>query len=143
MKYLNRLFFLRLSNVVLLFAGTMDVIRGYTHTFRVRHAAANLAKIEMSSDSLVLMSAFGISNFLTGMIYILIVWKAKKLTPYVLVLIPLSYLIGGIGMRYSDVVMESEFKGQYMMTVYLSVCLITAILYFLASVLNKKSRELS
>lgn len=136
-KHSNSLLILRFSNIVLLLAGIIDLLRGFTHTFRSRHAAANLAKIEMSSDSLVLMSAFGISNFLTGMLYILVVWKVKKLAPYILAIIPLSYLIGAIGMRYSNVVMESEFKGQYMMHVYLSVCLITAILYFLASVLKR------
>ena len=123
---------LKINAVVLFLAGSMDMIRGYMHTYQVRHAAENFAKIELISDSLVLMSAFGISNFLTGFIYFLVLWKAKKLAPYVLLLIPISYFIGGMGMRLSNVQLESEFKGQYMMTYYLTICLVAALLYFLS-----------
>jgi hypothetical protein len=140
MKYINQKSALYISSLVLLLAGVLDIIRGIAHTFRVRHAAENFAKIEINSDNLVLMSAFGISNFLTGFIYFLIVWKAKKIVPYVLAIIPLSYFLGGIGMRYSNVVMESEFRGQHMMSIYIKVCFFTALYYFIASYIEKKRK---
>ena len=133
---------LKLCVIVLLLAGVMDVIRGFTHTFRVRYAAEYLAKIETSSDSLVLMSAFGISNFLTGFLFFLIIWKARKLVPYVLVIIPISYLLGGIGMQYSNVILDADkFKGQYIMSVYIGICVISALLYFIVAIINKNKND--
>ncbi len=140
MKYLNKKAALKLCSFVLLLLGVLDIIRGFTHTFRVRDAAEYLAKIEPTSDSLVLMSAFGISNFLTGFLYFLIVFKAKKITPYVLTIIPISYMIGGLGMQYSNVILESEFRGQHMMKVYLATCLFTALLYFIVTQIENKHK---
>lgn len=140
MKYLNKKAALKLCSFVLLLLGVLDIIRGFTHTFRVRYAAEYLAKIEPTSDSLVLMSAFGISNFLTGFLYFLIVFKAKKITPYVLTIIPISYMLGGLGMQYSNVILESEFRGQHMMKVYLATCLFTALLYFIVTQIENKHK---
>jgi len=123
---------LKVCTLILFLAGLMDIKRGFAHTFNVRYSAEHLAGIEPISDSLVLMSAFGMSNFLTGFIYFLVVWRAKQLAPYILLLIPLSYFIGGLGMTYQNVKMESPFIGRYIMAVYLSICLITSLIYFLS-----------
>jgi hypothetical protein len=137
---LNKKYALTIASVVLFGIAIMDLIRGYMHTYNVHHAAENMAGIELSSDSLVLMGAFGISNFLTGFLYFLIIFKAKELVPYVLLLIPLSYMIGGYGlMKISGVVMESPFRGQHMMKIYLSICLLTAIFYFISQIKLKKT----
>jgi hypothetical protein len=130
---------LRVSAVVLFLAALLDLKRGFAHTFNVRYSAEYLAGIEPISDSLVLMGAFGISNFLTGSIYLLIIWKARQLVPYILLLIPLSYLLGGIGMKYQNVVMESAFVGRYIMAVYLSLCLVTGLIYLLSRIETKRS----
>ena len=122
---------LKISSITLVLAGLMDLRRGYAHTYNVEYSAVNLAGIEPISDSLVLMSAFGISNFLTGLIYLLIVWKARQLAPYVLLLIPFSYFVGGLGMRLSNVQLESQFIGQYIMAVYLAICLLAGLQYFI------------
>jgi hypothetical protein len=123
---------LKVCTIVLFLAGLMDIRRGFAHTFNVRYSAEHLAGIEPISDSLVLMSAFGMSNFLTGFIYLMVVWRAKQLAPYILLLIPLSYFIGGLGMRYQNVQMESPFIGRYIMAVYLSICLIASLIYLLS-----------
>ncbi len=130
---------LHLSVIVLFLAATMDMVRGYMHTFQVKYAATHLAGIEPISDSLVLMSSFGISNFLTGFMYYLVIWKARHLAPYILLLIPISYVLGGLGMRYQNIQMESPFVGQYMMAKYLAICLITSLIYFVAQ--KKKSEK--
>ena len=121
----------KISNIVLLLAGIIDIRRGFAHTFQARYSAEHLAGIEPISDSLVLMSAFGMSNFLTGFIYFLVLWKARELTPYILLIIPVSYAIGSMGMKFQDIQLESAFVGQYMMSVYLSVCLLTGLVFFI------------
>ena len=134
---------LRISVTVLFLAGLMDLRRGFAHTFNVRYSAEHLAGIELLSDSLVLMVAFGISNFITGFIYLLVAWKAKELAPYILFVIPLSYALGRMGMNYQEVQMESPFIGQYIMAVYLSICLLTGLLYLLSTLnVGKKSNTL-
>ncbi|MEL7120400.1 MAG: hypothetical protein AAFO07_13200, partial [Bacteroidota bacterium] len=90
------------------------------------------AGIEPIEDSLLLMGAFGISNFLSGFIYFLVIWKARDLVPYLLLLIPFSYLVGGMGIKYQNIQPEAPFVGQYMMSIYLIICLITGIAYFLS-----------
>ncbi|MEO1654558.1 MAG: hypothetical protein AAFU64_13515 [Bacteroidota bacterium] len=138
---LNKEFALKINLVVLALVGAMDLIRGFMHTYQVKYAAVNLAGIEPLSDSLVLMGAFGISNFLTGFIYFLIIWKAPKLAPYILLLIPISYFIGGLGFQgYQGVQMESAFRGQYMMSKYLLACLVSALLYFLSRPKKTKAK---
>jgi len=107
------------------------------HTFNINWASANIAKIDPIPDSLMLMGTFGISNFLTGFIYLLILWKAKKLAPYVLILIPISYVLGIMGLKMQHVQMQAEFNGQYMMRVYLILCALTSIYYFIALKLTK------
>lgn len=128
---------LKICTVVLTLAGVMDMIRGYAHTFNVRYSAEYRAGIEPISDSLVLMSAFGISNYLTGFIYFLIVWKARNLAPFIVFLIPISYVLGRIGMLTQNVHLESQFQGQHMMSVYLSICVIAGLLFLI----SKKSPD--
>lgn len=128
---------LKINTRVLGALAILDLIRGYMHTFNINWASANIAKIDPIPDSLMLMGSFGISNFLTGFIYLLIIWKAKQLAPYILLLIPFSYVLGIIGLKIQNVQMEAEFNGQYMMHVYLILCALTGVYYFVASNLNK------
>ena len=136
---MNKRLALKISSIVLLLAGIMDIWRGFVHTFQVKYATINGAGIEPNSDNLVLMGAFGISNFLTGFLYLLIVWKVKKIVPYVLLLIPVSYCMGSLGLKYSNVLIDpNKFKGQYIMSVYLGICVITVIFYFLIAIVNNQ-----
>lgn len=124
---------LKVSSLLLLAISLLDIIRGFMHTFNIYWAAENIAKIEAIPDSMILMGSFGMSNFLTGFIYLLILWKAKNLAPHVLALIPIAYGLGIIGLKLQGIAMESEFNGQYMMFVYLGLCALTSIYYFLSS----------
>lgn len=117
-----------LPSKILLFLGFVDLVRGFLHTFSVNWSATTFAGLNLSvspSDQLVLLGAFGISNLLTGFIYILISRKAKKLSPYTLGLIPLAYFVGYIGLKLSGVTASAAFYGRYFMLVYLAVCLFT------------------
>ena len=130
-----------LPSVVLFCAGVMDLIRGFMHTFLLTWSAANFAKFDMATapmDQIFLLGVFGISNFLTGIIYILISRKARELSPYVLIIIPLSYLFGLIGIRSGGVHGQAAYEGRYFMIVYLCVCLATFIAF---QVQRRKSRN--
>jgi hypothetical protein len=124
---------LKVSTILLFAIALLDIVRGFMHTFNINWAAENIAKIEAIPDSMMLMGSFGMSNFLTGFIYLLILWKVKNLTPYILGLIPIAYGLGIIGLKLQGIAMDAEFNGQYMMFVYLGLCALTSIYYFLSS----------
>ena len=127
---LNKFLSLKINTLILGVIALIDIIRGYMHTFNINYASANIAKIDPHPDAMYLLGVFGMSNFLTAFIYLIIVWKAKDITPYILFIIPFAYLVGIIGLRTQDVQMQSEFNGQYIMFGYFTICLLTSLLYF-------------
>ncbi|MEI6386350.1 MAG: hypothetical protein WCQ50_06935 [Spirochaetota bacterium] len=83
--------------------------------------AANFARFDLASvphDQVFMLGVFGISKFLTGFIYLLISRKARELSPYVLIIIPLSYILGLIGINSGGVHGQEAFDGRYFMMVY-------------------------
>lgn len=122
-----------LPSIVLFIIGLYDILRGIMHTFFLRWAAVNFAGFDLATapaDQIFLLGVFGISNFVTGFVFLLISLKARQIAPYVLIIIPLAYLLGLIGIRVAGVHGQSAFTGQYFMFVYFAVCIITFI-YFL------------
>ena len=121
-----------LPSTVLFFIGGLDVLRGFMHTFLLTWSATNIAKLNMaieSSNQVFLLGVFGISNFLTGFIYFLVSKKARELSPYVLIIIPLTYLLGLIGVWSGNVHGQAAFEGKYFMLVYFSICIITFVTF--------------
>lgn len=89
------------------------------------------------------MNAFGISNWLTGLIYIIVVIKAKDIVPYILLLIPSTYILGIISNHMTGVsTMQSttEWNGQYVMYVYLFTIALVCINYFFTSYRDNKTQ---
>jgi hypothetical protein len=81
--------------------------------------------------SCLLLAAFGISNYLTGFIFILIAIKAKHLSVYMLTSILAAYALGTIAIRLVGLTRGSNaFSGMYIMMAYLLICLLTVIKYF-------------
>jgi hypothetical protein len=122
---------------VLLGLGIYDLVRGFMHTFLLKWAGINIAGFNPEStpiDQFFMLGTFGISNFLTGFIYLLISRRAPELSPYVLGLIPASYTLGLIGIRSNGIHGTSSYGGQYLLYVYFAVCIGTLI-YF---AFNKK-----
>jgi len=78
-------------------------------------------------DQLTLLGAFGISNFLTGALFLLIGTMAPSLSAYVLLAVPCAYVLGAIGLRTSGVKRESAFNGRNFMMAYLAACLLTLV----------------
>ncbi|OBH07495.1 hypothetical protein A5696_22755 [Mycobacterium sp. E2699] len=118
----------QLPAAVLFFLGILDVVRGFMHTFLLRWSAVHIAgfnPLTTPPDQYFLLGAFGVSNFLTGFLYFLVSRRAKKLSPYVLLIIPLAYLLGMIGIAVSGVHMQAAFEGKYFMMAYLAICVVT------------------
>jgi hypothetical protein len=131
----------RLPSAVLFFIGVLDVIRGFLHTFLLNWSAANIAKFDMATtpmDQIFLLGAFGISNYLTGFVYLLISRKARELSPYVLILVPLAYLLGLIGIWSGHVHAHAAFKGRYFMLVYFGICVLTFGIFLVQKAARQK-----
>lgn len=122
----------KLPATVLFILGIVDLIRGVMHTFLLTWSAANIAQFDLTTtpeDQIFMLGVFGISNLLTGVIYLIISTRARELSPYILIVIPLIYLIGLIGIWSCKIHANSAFDGQYMMYCYFTVCIITFIVF--------------
>ena len=120
---------------VLLGLGIYDLIRGFMHTFQLKWAGTNIAGFNPEStpmDQFFMLGTFGISNLLTGFIYLLISRRSPELSPYVLGLIPASYLLGLIGIWSNGIHGTSAYAGRYLLYVYFAICIGTLI-YFAVS----------
>lgn len=115
----------RISSVFLFILGLVDLVRGAAHTFFIHWANDTFAHLDLSTngqDQLLLLSAFGISNWLTGMLYIVIALRARALSDAALLIILVAYALGWVGMQYAQVMPDSDFNGRYIMFVYFAVC---------------------
>ncbi|MDY0278450.1 MAG: hypothetical protein RBQ97_10250 [Acholeplasma sp.] len=115
----------------------LDLIRGVLHTFFLNWSNATFAQMGANNDALMMLGAFGISNILTGSLFILILMKNKNQAPYVLALISVAYVLGSIGLKVSQIQGESSFYGRYMMIAYLGLSMILSFAYFAVSIHEK------
>lgn len=121
-------------SIVAIILGCLDLCRGFIHTILLEYAALNIAGLDLSTslagDLLQLMGAFGISNYLTGTMLILMGWKARPLALVMLGVIPVAYTIGAVGMRINSAAYapsQADWGGIQPMMVYLTICGITFI----------------
>lgn len=125
-----------IAAIVLFALGCMDLFRGLAHTFMIHWANDTFAHLDLSAngdDQLMLLSAFGISNWLTGMLFILIAVKARALASATLTIILIAYAVGWLGMQYAGVSPESDFYGRFIMLGYFAVCLAGIVWQYLAN----------
>ncbi|MGB2895783.1 MAG: hypothetical protein WBB65_06415 [Anaerolineales bacterium] len=132
-------------SVVAIVLGCLDLIRGFMHTILLEYAALNIAGLDLSTslagDLLQQMGAFGISNYLTGIMLILIGWKARPLALAMLGVIPVAYIIGAVGIKmYSAAYAPSQaaWGGAMPMLVYLIISGVTFIAGFWITQSKKK-----
>jgi uncharacterized membrane protein (GlpM family) len=118
--------------VTLIILGCIDLVRGFMHTVMLEYAALNIAGLDLSTstatEQLRLLGTFGISNWITGVLFILIGLKAKHISIHVMGLIPLAYGFSMIAIRlnlssYSRT--QAEWGGMNMLVPYLIVATIT------------------
>ncbi|MGI9162474.1 MAG: hypothetical protein ACR2JI_06070, partial [Mycobacterium sp.] len=132
----------RIPATVLFILGIVDLIRGIMHTFLLRWAGVHIAgfnPVTTPSDQFFMLGAFGISNLLTGFLYLLISRKARTLSPYVLAIIPATYLLGMIGIGVAKVNPQAVFDGKYFMTVYLALCVATVAVFLVQRGAQRKN----
>lgn len=118
---------------VLFGLGIYDLIRGFMHTFVLKWSGTNIAGFNPETtpiDQFFMLGTFGISNLLTGFIYLLISRRSPELSPYVLALIPGAYLLGLVGIWSNGIHGSSAYGGQYAMYAYFAICIATLV-YFL------------
>ena len=121
-------------SIVAIVLGCIDLLRGFMHTTLLEHAASNIAGLDLSTfqagDLLQMMGGFGISNYLTGIMLILIGWKARPLALTMLGVVPAAYAVGIVGIRVNSASYapsQSAWGGVPMMIVYVSICAITFV----------------
>lgn len=134
---------LKIAVITLGVIACVDIIRGLMHTFFIMYASENIAQMTQTPDTLNLMNTFGIANLLSGVTYILIVKKAKELSPYMLLIIPLVYLVGIISANMTGVaaMQVSAWNGQYMLFVYWAVCILVGANYFVSARRENRLKE--
>ena len=121
-------------SIVAIALGVLDLIRGFMHTILLEYAALNIAGLDLSStvaaDLLQLLGVFGISNYITGVMLILLGWKARPLALAMLGVIPASYLVGIVAINTNSAsyaATQANWGGAPMMMVYMAACVITFI----------------
>lgn len=124
---------LSLSAALLFALGVVDFIRGFMHTFMNDYASTTFAQINQDPDALFLLGVFGVSNFVTSFLFFLVYFKARHLSPHVLLIVFAGYVLGVIGIRTAGLSMQSPFYGQYMMFAYLAATLLVPLMYFIAN----------
>ena len=130
----------RFAWIIMVGLGCVDLLRGLMHTVLLEYAATNIAGLDLSvagQDQMFLLGVFGISNYLTGIMFILIGLKARNLVPIMLLVTPVVYLIG------SRIILltaqpQSAYAGQSFMLVYIIVCFATFAAIVIKSVFVRK-----
>ena len=113
--------------VIMTLLGCLDLVRGIMHTVFLEYAAENIMGLDLAvarDDQLLLLGTFGVSNYITGLMLILIAMKARNIVQYVFLVIPVSYIWGGflINRVASS---TSRLGGLPMMQIYIAVCIAT------------------
>ena len=123
--------------------GCLDLVRGFMHTVLLEYAAQNIMGLDLAvarDDQLLLLGTFGISNYLTGMMLILVGMKARNIVQYVFLAIPVSYLFGGF--LISRVASSTaRLGGLSMMIAYIALCIGTFVAVLIWK--NLKQKEYS
>ena len=102
------------------------------HTFLLKWSVTSIAGFDPETtplDQFFMLGTVGISNILTGSIDRLISRRSPELTPFVLGLIPASYLLGLIGIWSNGIHGTSAYGGRYLLSIYV-VIYIGTLAYF-------------
>ena len=91
-----------------------------------------------------LLGVFGISNFITGIMLILIAFKARGLALAMLFFIPFAYTIGMVAIRFNSAEYEASqavWGGMTPMLTYLVICFITFLAGIIGTLYNKSNQD--
>ena len=125
--------------------GCVDLFRGFIHTVLLDYAAMNIFVIDVSGgveNQMFLLGMFGISNYLTGILFIVIGLRARELVPIVLLVIPLVYVFG-TGLISRVATPTAQLGGGPYMLAYLVVCIVTFVAVVVVNFMNKTETKSS
>ena len=128
--------------ILMIGLGCVDLIRGFIHTFLLEFAALNIFVIDLSGgvdNQMFLLGIFGISNYLTGIMFILIGLKARPLVPIMLPVIPIVYL-GGTTLISRTVSPTAQLGGGPYMLIYFALCIAASIAILVISIKNRRTK---
>jgi len=129
--------------IIMIGLGCIDLIRGFIHTFMLEFAAINIFVIDLSGgvdNQMLLLGVFGISNYITGIMFILIGLKARNLVPIILPVIPAVYFLGTVLISRVSTPTANLGGGPYMM-VYFAVCIVTFIAILVVKIKNRRENR--
>ena len=125
----------RFVSVVAVLLGVYDLLRGFMHTILLKYSALHIAGLDLStataSDQLRLLGAFGIGNYETGIMLILLGLFARPLAFVMLGVTPTLYFIGYSAIRHHLEGLppsNAQWGGMEPMMVYLGISFTTFIL---------------
>ena len=130
-------------SVVALTLGCVDIARGMSHTMLSGHAAKHVAGLDLSGptghDQVVLMTAFGASNFPSAAALIYLSFRDRFGALVLLAIIPADYFAAQIGLAVHGAGLDGQgvFPGRHMMAGYLTLCLVTVTVASLQRHLNE------
>nr|WP_147661466.1 hypothetical protein [Candidatus Prometheoarchaeum syntrophicum] len=131
--------------ITLLIIGIIDIVRGLMHTFFMEQAIATFAHLDYSatniSDQLFQMNTLGISNIISGILFIIVALKAKKYADIALLYLVISHIIGFISIPINNIENTSDFLGKYIMLAYIGLCLLAFIVSKLYMITHKKNDD--
>ena len=129
--------------IIMIGLGCIDLIRGFIHTVMLEFAATNIFVIDLSGgvdNQMLLLGIFGISNYITGIMFILIGLKARQLVPIMLPVIPATYFLGTVLISRIATPTANLGGGPYML-VYLTVCIATFIAILVIKIRNRTENK--
>lgn len=133
--------------IVLIVLGCIDLIRGFMHTFLLEYAAINIAGLDLTTstatEQLRLLGTFGISNWITGVTFILIGIKARHISIHIMGLIPVAYGLSMLAVKMNLVnytATQAEWGGMNMIVPYLIVAGITFIAGIIVMIIKSKKQ---
>lgn len=130
---------LKIAVIILAIVGGYDLIRAYMHTLNIWYASGEIAQMSQTADTMWLMNYQGSLQLMSGLVYLLIVWKAKEIAPYVLMVNAFANLYHFVTVRINGVLemQTSAWNGKYYMYVYCAVIFLTGLNYFIAKKRSK------
>ena len=107
--------------------GLIDIVRGILHTIFVKHASENIAglvkkdmSVQRKNNIYTLMNGFGVSNFQTGIIKLLISRNEYKKKYNNIFLLQFLLFVFGFSNSYIQNIndVDAELPGRYFMSIY-------------------------
>ena len=129
--------------ILMIGLGCIDLIRGFIHTVLLEFAALDIFVIDLSGgvdNQMFLLGLFGITNYLTGIMFILIGLKARHLVPIMLPVIPIIYF-GGAALISRTTAPTAQLGGGPYMLIYFALCIAASIAILVINVKNRMAKK--